>query len=292
MNKKLLNINKALLAGCMASVILLAGCTPDEVKGGNPLTQADLDASFSLVQDASGNNINVTGATDNDIQYHTWRWYNPIDPSEDSGEIKGNNVKTYFFPDAGTYKIQHRVVGRTGGTNSVSEQTVTVATPDPVAGNLILNGKFTEGQGAWQILNISASGAAWTFEDGQATITVSGSNQQGIFQPVEVVAGQPYKVDMKVSGSGSTDTWFEVYVSPTAPTQGSDYSADGIRLQLNTWAGCATSTFSGMLTQVGCGGSGNPITFSQSGTVYVLIKSGGASSTIHVDNVEFRRVTQ
>ena len=283
-------LKKGLFVAVIAAIVA-TGCQPDEVSAGSAMTQGDPDASFSLQQDASGNHVIVAGATDSEIQYHTWRWYNPTDASEDSGEIKGDADNTYFFPDAGTYKIQHRVVGYTGGANSISEQTVTVSTPDPVAGNLILNGKFTDGQGAWQILNISSSNAEWTFNGGQATITVSGSNQQAIYQPVEVVAGQQYKVDMKVSGSGSTNTWFEVYVSPTAPTQGSDYSANGIRLQLNTWAGCATSSFSGMLSEVGCGGSGNPMTFTQSGTVYVVIKSGGENSTINVDNVEFRRVT-
>lgn len=262
---------------------LLAGCTPDEAGKGNPITSSDMDASFTVTQ-TSANHYELMGETAG-IMANRWK-------IGDAAGYKGKTTEDIFLPDAGTYTITHTVYGA-GGYSNTATQTITVDTPDPVAGNLIINGKFEDGNANWNILDISSSGAAWTFENGMASVTATDYNQKAIYQPVEVVGGVPYNIDMSVSGQGSTDTWFEVYVSPTAPVQGSDYSADGIRFSLNTWAGCATTPFEGQISAVGCGDhSGNPITFANSGIVYFLIKCGGGNvGTINVDNVEMRRVS-
>jgi hypothetical protein len=70
---------------------------------------------------------------------------------------------------------------------------------------------------------ISASGAQWVFANGKATIVASGSSQQGIYQAVNVVAGQKYSIDMVASSDTPlVNTWFEVYVLNTAPVTGQD----------------------------------------------------------------------
>jgi len=289
-----MKLNTILRNSCFAVAIttigILGACQPDEVEGGNALFASDMDASFSVSPtDNSGNRYAATASDDGAILLHTWRYTSS--EGDDSGEMQGPGEMEFFFPDAGTYTITHRAAG-SGGTSTISEQTVVVTTPDPVAGNLIAGGKFTAGQGPWQILNISPSGAAWTFADGVATINGTGSNQQGIYQAIQVVGGVDYRFDMKVSGPGSTNTWFEVFISPQAPVQNSDYSAGGAVFALNTWAGCATGPFSGLISVVGCANhSGNPVSFTESGTVYVVIKSGGENiNNIVVDNVELRRI--
>lgn len=100
---------------------------------------------------------------------------------------------------------------------------------------------------------------------------------------------------MVVSGSGATDTWFEVYFGTDAPEANKDYSSGGNRLALNTWTGCGKTPFSGSLAAIACDGSlkgkNGEVTFTQSGTIYLLIKTGGANlgtSGISIDNIEFR----
>ena len=121
----------------------------------------------------------------------------------------------------------------------------------------------------------------------------AGGGHAGVYQPIEVRANKHYKIDMQVKGSGATNTWFEVYVSKTAPTQGSDYTADGTRIGLNTWAGCGKTSFDGLLSAIKCSGSGNVVSFDTAGTVYVLIKSGGdnlGTTGITMSNIDFRRI--
>ncbi len=127
------------------------------------------------------------------------------------------------------------------------------------------------------------------------TILASGGNggHAGVYQAVEVRANKQYKVDFKVKGSGATNTWFEVYVSKTAPVQGSDYSTGGIRIGLNTWTGCGNTSFEGLLSKIKCAGIGNTVTFPTAGTVYIVIKSGGANlgtTGITMSNIDFRRI--
>jgi hypothetical protein len=82
---------------------------------------------------------------------------------------------------------------------------------------------------------ISASGAQWVFANGKATIVASGSSQQGIYQAVNVVAGQKYSIDMVASSDTPlVNTWFEVYVLNTAPVTGQDVAE---RLQKHQYLG-------------------------------------------------------
>lgn len=271
-------------------VSILTSCQPEEFGTGNGLADMGLDASFNVSQtDENGNRYSLEASDDENIWYHKWDLGNGT-------SFRGERVENIFFPDAGTYTITHTTYGR-GGSAISSAQEVVVVNSDPLAGNLVKGGKFenAEDHAQWTVLNISASGTSWTFNPGNATITGSGYNQQGIYQAIEVEANKEYSIDMIVSGGGSINTWFEVYASTTAPTQGNDYSADGRRMGLSTWDGCANGPFNGKLSTVGCVGSGNIVSFPQSGTIYLLIKSGGeniGATGITIDNVEFRGVPQ
>jgi len=269
---------------------MLTSCQPEEFGTGNGLADMDLDASFNISQtDVNGNRYTVEASDAENIWHHKWDLGNGT-------SFRGDLIENIFFPDAGTYTVTHTVYGR-GGSAISSAQEVVVVASDPAAGNLVKGGKLDtpEDHAEWTILNISSAGASWTFNQGSATINASGNNQQGIFQAIEVEAGKPYSIDMTVSGSGATDVWFEVFASPTAPTQGNDYSAGGRRMGLSTWDGCATGPFNGRLSTVGCVGSGNIVQFDTSGTIYLTIKCGGGNTGttgITIDNVEFRGVPQ
>ena len=271
----------ALLAGFTA-------CTPEDTDLGNGLSDSSLDASFTITPDpTSPNKFNLQGKTANVIQS---KWI--IDGVPNNGQIGA--VKNIFLPDAGTYTITHSALGR-GGIANTSSQEIVVATSDPVAGNLLIDGNFSQGQGAWQVLSINGTETNWTFEPGSATISGGSNAQKAIYQAVEVQANRQYKLDMVVAGSGATDTWFEVLASEVAPVQNQDYGFGGTRIGLNTWGGCGNTAFNGKLSELSCSGSGPIISFPTAGIIYIVIKSGGANlgtTGIKVSKVELRGIAE
>ena len=270
----------ALIAGS-----LFTGCSPDETGIGNGLTDPNVDASFTITPlDGEPNRFVLQAAKENVLRY---KW------DIGNGFYNAAATDTIFLPDAGTYTVSHQAIGR-GGVMNTTSQEVDVATSDPVAGNIIQGGEF-EDQAArdqWTVLKISETGANWSFNDGFATITASGSNQQAIYQAVEVEANKEYTIDMRVFSAGTDRVWFEVYASPEPPVQGSEYTAGGILMGTSSFDnGCGFSEYDGRLSQLGCKGSGNKVTFDESGTIYLVIKSGGVSTGstgISVTNIEMR----
>ncbi|WP_167598711.1 hypothetical protein [Leeuwenhoekiella sp. ZYFB001] len=279
-----LNTIKSPLYFLLGALVFFSACQPEEVTDGNGLSDSNVDASFTIESVSGEPNRFVLSANRENVLKFLW--------NTGDGFYEGAATEELFLPDAGTYSITHQAYGRGGIINETS-QDVIVATSDPVAGNLIKGGSFQTqaDHDEWTILQISDSGTYWTFNEGSANVVGSGYNQQGIYQAIEVEANKDYTVDMKVFGSGATNTWFEVYVSSTPPVQNQDYSAEGRRMGLSTWDGCANGPFEGKLSNVGCVGSGNTVNFSEDGTVYLVIKSGGenmGSTGISITNVEFR----
>jgi hypothetical protein len=299
------NITKSSIIALVIATGLFTGCTPDEVSGGNPLTESDLNAAFTATQagtDEEGNVIyNFEGATDANIQYHTWKFTNVTTGQTSNNPIEARTVEntlTKTFTTSGTYKIQHRVAGRVGGTNFVSEQTidiVIVAPPQEFGPNLIQSPNF-ETASDWTVFNTDGSGtvtASWAFNGNSAT--VSGGVEgvwagQGIYQAVQVEAGT-YYIDMNVSSPGaSSNMWFQVFTGDAEPQQNADYLGDDfVKMGLNTWAGCAVSAFDGQLSEVGCVGTGTDVTFAAPQTVYFVIKCGTGSAN-GVNNITVKDV--
>lgn len=178
--------------------------------------------------------------------------------------------------------------GKTAASNIVTIK----VTPSDSAPNLIQGGKFDAGdESKWTVLNISP-GVTAGFTGGKAVWTGGGWGHAGIFQAIDVEANKKYQINMNVSGSGATDTWFEIYAGKVVPQQGQDYNDGGMRLGLNTWIGCGKTAFDGPLAMLSCNGTGGGvIEFPSAGTVYLVIRGGGANlgtTGISVDNVELR----
>ena len=286
--KLAINLNKGIRYTAIALGSLLIACQPDEIGEGNGIEATELDAGFSITGVADANNTFLLTANNN---YLTSSW----DLGKGAGFVSGGTEETVFYPDAGTYTVHHKVTG-IGGVSQTFTQSIDVESSDPVAGNLVVGGKFENesDHAAWTILNISASGANWNFNDASATINASGYNQQGIYQAIDVVAGKEYVIDMIVSGESNDETWFEVFASTVEPVQGNDYT-NNVVMGLNTWAGCGTGSFNGPLSSVGCvdnsytGSRSNLVSFDASGTIYLVIKSGGNQTNgISISNVEMR----
>ncbi len=282
--------NSLKLITALAFVGLNSSCQPEDYDDGNGLTPTNLDGSFTVTNGSTANRF-ILNATNKSAISSKW------DLDDGAGFSAGSDQVAIFLPDAGTYVVKHKVIGQGGVEGAVATQTINVATSDPNSGNLVQGGKFETAADIsnWTVLNISATGTAWSFADGKAKVTGGGWNQQAIYQAINVVAGKTYSIDMVCSStSGVTNTWFEVFASPTAPTQNNDYSAGGKKRNINTWAGCGGSPFSGKISNVGCGDGENTglFTATETGVIYLVIKCGGENlqDGISIDNVEFRGV--
>lgn len=275
----------------VGTAILFLGCQPDKIEEGlAPDTPLEASFTVSPIQGRT-NRFLITNTTPGAIAA---MW----DVGNELGWAMGKMADTVFYPDAGTYTIKMQALNKAGKLYDAEPKNVTVATGDPLSGNLIAGGKMNPGDDAkWTYLKIANNNnVIWTFADGKYTVTGTGGGHAGIYQAIQVEANKKYRFAMLVSGSGATDTWFEVYLNPTAPVQGSDYSAGGTQIGLNTWTGCGKTAFSGNLATIGCAGSlkgkNGEITFSQSGTIYLVIKCGTNNSLgttgISIDNVELR----
>lgn len=292
MNKnKIIKKGKALFVA-IASLSFLISCQPEEVGTDNGLTATTVDASFTIAVVEGKTNTYLLGANSKDALKSIW--------NIGKGLYAGKMLEEISLPDAGTYTITHTAIGRGGTTNTVSQQII-VAKSDPEKGNLVKGGRFATAADVaqWQVLNLNTNGAAgWTFNSGSATIhSTGGWAQEGIYQAVDVVKDKEYTIDMMVSsGSGSNETWFEVYAGKTVPVSGVEYKDNKV-MGLSTWDGCATGAFDGILSIVGCVKNdvtktvSNVVKFDTTGKIYLVIRCGGNIFTpdgITVTDVELR----
>lgn len=289
------NIFNKIVIGAVAGFLAI-NCTPDRAEGdGNGLVPNNIDAAFTVTQ-TSANHYKLT-AKDQSYLFSKWNL------DDGAGFYKGNMTEDIFIPDAGTYTITHQAIGQGGAIASSATQTITVSASDPLAGNLIQGGKFSNAVdwAKWTMNFSNPNGnAIWSFSEGKATFVATGWDRNVLYQAVDVVEGRTYKADAVVSStSGVADTWFEIYVGYTKPTPSTDYTGDGSDSSwlrgINTWAGSGTSAFSGKISTVGSVNSNNQtgtFTATKTGTVYFAIRSGGndMKSGISITNVEFRGV--
>lgn len=282
------NISRLLFIA--AAISTFAACKKATVTD-RGLTETNLDATFTMTPVAGKMNTFLLRAKDSSYIASKWDLGN-------GSVVVGKMSQELFLPDAGAYTITHYAVGKGGATFS-STQNVTIATSDPAKGNLIKGGKFETAadEAFWTRITISDPAITWTRTGGKMVATGGSWGHSAIYQAVTVEANKDYRFGMSVSGSGATDVWFEVYFGTAAPVNGSDYSSGGIAIALNTWNGCGNTSFNNNIATIGCAGAlvgkNGVIRFPTSGTVYLLIKTGGAnlgSTGISIDNVELRGV--
>ena len=284
------NISKRLFHCLMAASVLtvVASCKKEKTED-RGLTESNLEAGFNLTPVAGKVNTYFAQVLDSSYITHKWDFGN-------GSFVAGRASQEIFLPDAGVYTITHVAVGK-GGAQFSSNKQVTVATSDPAKGNLVKGGKFETAadEANWTRISISDPAVVWTRANGKMTASGGSWGHSAIYQAITVEANKDYRFGMTVSGSGATDTWFEVYFGTAAPVNGSDYTSGGIQIALNTWAGCGGTTFNGNIAVIGCDGAikgqNGKIRFTTAGTKYLLIKTGGANlgtTGISIDNVELR----
>jgi hypothetical protein len=188
-------------------------------------------------------------------------------------------------------KAQVKATVTTNGKTAESNVITIKVNPSLSSPNLVKGGKFNAGdESKWTVLTIASPGVTVGFTDGKAVWKGGSWGHMGIYQAIQVEAKKNYQVNMNISGSGASDTWFQVYVGQTVPQQGKDYTDGGSLLGLSTWDGCGKTPFDGPFTTLSCGGkNGGIVQFPTAGTVYLVIRGGGTdlgTTGISVDNVE------
>ncbi|WP_425422422.1 PKD domain-containing protein [Phaeodactylibacter xiamenensis] len=260
------------------ALLFLAGCNNDDDSVA-VLPPDSEQAAFTYTPDPEKPNT-VTFAAYPEVE----TWYTHWSFGDNTAAEGMDATKTY--PLSGEYEVRFKIF--TEGGTAESFQTVSIES-DLLGPNLIQNGEF-EGSDSWTILPIS-DGVEVAFENGAASWSGGGWGQQGVYQAIEVEANQVYQINMEVTCNGLSDSWFEVYAGKTVPTPGNDYTDGGIRLGLNTWEGCGGEPFEGLFTAYSCSGEDGTFQFTEGGTVYLVIRGGGAdygTNGVTIDNVSVR----
>ena len=289
--------NNLIATYCLLATIsaVIIGCQTNDnpTNNGLAISNATLDATFTIDQTNASQNKYVLNANDKNVLANIWNLNDGNNPKN------GSSNYSVFIPDAGTYNIQHTSVGR-GGASDTKSQTLVVPTSDPISGNLVQGGRFQNvaDHAKWTILNIAGSHINWTFGNGFANVSGASPTaygQQGIYQAMQIIANKEYFVDMNIKGNACLSSWFEVYIGTAVPQQNNDYNSGGKRISISTFGCLMSNAFDGKLLTLSCDGSGGKkIKFPTSGTVYLVIRSGGFNNNtlgtggIRISNVEFR----
>lgn len=278
------NIKHAVFLAASLTLLLSNGCTPDSKNFSLPATIPTV--TFTATPLASNPNFIVIKNTTPAAFLLLWDLGN--------GTTSKKETDTVLYDVKGTYTLTLNAFN--GGGKTTATETITIAN-DYLGVEKLQGGDMeTASQSKWTVLNTGSTQTGIAFTNGVLKFTNSGDANGAIYQAVNVIAGKKYTFAADVAGNGASNTWFEVYFGKKVPVQGSDYS-DNQFIALNTWAGCGGSPFNGNLSSIGCGGAGvgknGVMTFSTTGTVYLVLKvgsccGGNLGTGITIDNISLK----
>ena len=286
-NKILKSINIGVIALFILCVTLIYSCTKEKVYTLGALPTA----SQVVIQKTAGADANhwVLKNASTTIGIAYWDLGN-------GSTVSGDSVNV-FYPDVDTYTIVLTLV--TSGGMASTSITHSQTTPDPKAGNLVKGGKLATPAdiAQWTIQRINDNvNSSIVFANGWATVTnVAGSwGQLAIYQPIQVVAGQKYKVDLSFKTAGVYNGWFKIYACTTQPKQMVEYTgAIGIT-EIGIWgsAGPKSGLLSDIFNPTAGIASGCIVTFPTSGTIWLEIQAGAENlmGGVSFTNIQFRGV--
>lgn len=189
---------------------------------------------------------------------------------------------------------------RISNKKKATEQELETLKPDTDEGrNHLLNAEC-EYQGVWQtasLASINNTKYVWnstvnTPKDGNGgALCISNARSKAlntvVFQPVEVVAGHTYAVDVAVCGAnGNGDFWIQAFMVTDKPK---DYADAGLEEantigQLNSWKDASLATYNGMMSAKAKAGTNHSAGVMKwkaksTGTVYFALKVGSNKSS-------------
>jgi len=286
-NKILKSINFGVIALLLISVTLIYSCKKEKV---NTLGAVPT-ASQVLIQKTAGVDANhwvlKNVSTTNGIAY--WDLGN--------GSVLSGDSVVAFYPDVDTYTIALTLV--TSGGMASSSITHSQTTPDPKAGNLVKGGKLATAAdiAQWTIQRINDSvNSSIVFANGWSTVTnvAESWGQLAIYQPIQVVAGQKYKVDLSFKTAGVNNGWFKIYACLTQPTQMVEYTGAIAVTEIAIWGsvGAKSGLLSNIFNPTAGIASGDIVTFATSGTIWLEIQAGAENlmGGVSFTNIQFRGV--
>ena len=286
-NKILKSINFGVIALLLISVTLIYSCKKEKV---NTLGAVPT-ASQVLIQKTAGVDANhwvlKNVSTTNGIAY--WDLGN--------GSVLSGDSVVAFYPDVDTYTIALTLV--TSGGMASSSITHSQTTPDPKAGNLVKGGKLATPAdiAQWTIQRIGDNvNSSIVFANGWATVTnvPESWGQLAIYQPIQVVAGQKYKVDLSFKTAGVNNGWFKIYACTTQPTQLVEYTGAIAVTEIAIWGsvGAKSGLLSNIFNPTVGIASGDIVTFPASGTIWLEIQAGAEDlkGGVSFTNIQFRGV--
>ena len=286
-NKILKSINFGVIALLLISVTLIYSCKKEKV---NTLGAVPT-ASQVLIQKTAGVDANhwvlKNVSTTNGIAY--WDLGN--------GSVLSGDSVVAFYPDVDTYTIALTLV--TSGGMASSSITHSQTTPDPKAGNLVKGGKLATAAdiAQWTIQRINDSvNSSIVFANGWATVTnvAESWGQLAIYQPIQVVAGQKYKVDLSFKTAGVNNGWFKIYACTTQPTQMVEYTGAIEVTEIAIWGtvGPKSGLLSNIFNPTAGIANGDIVTFPASGTIWLEIQAGAENlmGGVSFTNIQFRGV--
>jgi PKD repeat protein len=236
-------------------------------------------ANFSIAKS------NLTATFTNTTKFgesYIWDFGDGVGTSEEENP-------TYTYAEEGTYTVQLTATNTDGSDDYLKDVSFGESS------NLITNGTFSDDSG-WTIINIDAT------DNGVGSVSIANGvvkfsetatdpwKHWAIYTAVTLEAGT-YQFDMDMTYAGINDSWGEVYIGATQPTDnsGQDYNGDQQVLKAyNAWE-CGNKTYDGSAIEGGCDTNANPGQFeiTSAGTYYLLFRTGGSrwgSEGIILDN--------
>jgi hypothetical protein len=242
------------------------------------------ETSFTATPLSDNPNKIVVKSTTKDAFMWLWDFGN--------GTKSKNKTDTVTYIYQGKYTIKLTTFDH-GGSDSTSKE---IKIASDYQGNNVLKNDGALKPDDWTYLNIPGGGK---LDVTYSKNTINFSNDQfsygAIYQPIQVKAGEKYLFSAHIKGSGmGAESWFEIYFGTSKPQQGSDY-LDNKYVSLNTYVPCGGEPFDGDLTKMSCSGNGTDnggiITFSNSGTVYLVIKAGSNGGTLGKDGITLESIS-
>jgi PKD repeat protein len=261
-------------------IILLSlavfSCT-DEVEEGSRPKAADFTMTVNPI---NLQEITFTNESENATHY-VWNF-------GDGTELSYEKDPVHAYGEPGSYTVT--LNARSKGGSVIKSMPIVVEGNE--APNVVEGGDFSD-PGKWTMFSAGMTLTTTEFVNGGLKFSNgAGPAQTNVlaFSTAEVEAGKTYKFSAKIKGSGASNTWFQVYMSNIAPTNGSDYN-EGMYTGLSTWDGCGASAFNGNLSDLGCqagapgNGKGGIISFNTSGTIYIVFKGGSWDGSFGTDGI-------
>lgn len=209
------------------------------------------------------------------------------------GNTSTEEHPTHTYDHEGTYLVSLKVTGENGTQTETKKELFTVK-PLVYPRSILTSGSM-EDASAWNITTsdtLPQPSIEFT-DDGVLRFSAEGKAEGLVWQQVTVPAAGTYRLSADVTGSGSTDMWFQVILGSTEPVEGEGYS--GVTYAgMNTSSSdtCGVEPFEGNLLEVACQLSGidqeGIVTFDEPTVIYLIIKAGssGTLGTLTIDNID------